>query len=316
MFFNNLIIRNTIEKFINERFIENKDKKINLKDIDTLYVAFNDFTITLPLIIRSYDAKLNKHSSDWIEILPSIYCLKTKEYFYIFNRNVRDTFYVLDKTYSDQFIPNSICCKIENVNIDPEILPYPTMLGGGCPIWTDFEQTLFHKTTVHYSILKYDDILEVTAHDGRFKEIYCEEIYTGKNCYDRFLEKLLNGTFTFETNNKIEITRYRECFYLEEGKHRICAFKRYKRSDKIIADITYLKCNYHSYPDENMKYDKRYNSLPEEILEDYYEAYKKIGIEKKEATCITENIKNENFIEYFEGKYGKDIFQIMNDLKK
>lgn len=226
MFFNNLIRRNTIEKFINERFIENKDKKINLKDIDTLYVAFNDFTITLPLIIQSYDAKLNKHSSDWIEILPSIYCLKTKEYFYIFNR------------------------------------------------------------------------------------------YTGKNCYDRFLEKLLNGTFTFETNNKIEIARYRECFYLEEGKHRICTFKRYKRSDKIIADITYLKCNYHSYPDENMKYDKRYNSLPEEILEDYYEAYKKIGIEKKEATCITENIKNENFIEYFEGKYGNDIFQIMNDLKK
>ena len=56
MFFNNLIRRNTIEKFINERFIENKDKKINLKDTDTLYVAFNDFTITLSLIIQSYDA--------------------------------------------------------------------------------------------------------------------------------------------------------------------------------------------------------------------------------------------------------------------
>lgn len=313
MFFN-VLIKTKRTKFINDHFILNKDKKINLNDIDTLYVAFNEYAIPLASIIHFYDTEFDNNSTKWLEVLPSIYGSKTDKYFYIFIRNVRDTFYVLNEQDDFQYNSDSLKIVYYNIDIDPTFLPYPTMLRSGCPIWSEFNNTLFLDTTPHYSILKHEDILEVTANCEKFKKKYCKD--KNGNCYKNFLEALLNNKFEFYSDNAIQIAKYKECYNLGEGKHRICGFKRYNKLDKIKVDLTSYDYNYHSSPNKKPITNYRENITPYELLEDYYKAYEKIGIEKKEAKDISEKVGNENFIEYFEGKYGKDIFQIINDLKK
>lgn len=308
MSFNDLLIRNKKEKFINNHFIENKDKKINLNDKDkmeSLYVVFNDFIFSLSKINKFYNNKFNNNSTEWLEVLPSIYFLKEKSYLYIFNRNVRDTFYILNRRDSSKYIPDNIDHVIYDTNINPKDLPYPDTIGGECPIQDLFSYTKLYYNTSYYSILKCNDFLEITENDARFNKNYCR-------CNNNLLKALLEGKFKFYNDDKIQITKFNECYDLIEGKHRICAIKRYNMLNKIEVEVSHFKCNLNSFPYDE---DKTDDTVFYKILKAYYNCYKKIGLNEKEARYITENITNAEFIKYFEKKYGKDIFQIINDLK-
>lgn len=300
----NYMKKNESKVLINKNFNEKRDVKIKINEINNFYITFNEHTFDLSYISLFYDKKVNKKKIELIEILPSIYFFKNEGILYIFIKNVRDTFHILIKSgYSNTHYTYE-------TSIDPKILPYPTMLGNGCPIWTIFKKTKFYRESAfpsqkNYSILKDNDILEITANDKRFKKEFCEN--TNNNCYSKFLKAFLNNTFEFDPKNKIQISKFNDCYRLEEGKHRVCAFKRYKKN-KIEVELTEYNYNLHCPPTIN-------EPNPDVILKDYYESYANIGIKEKEANYITENIDNKKFIEYFEKKYKKDIFQVVNILE-
>lgn len=304
-FIYSVILKVKLNQLLKDIFNNERDIKLDINNMDKQYVVFDDHVFPAKYLLKYY--KSYENNINLKEVLPSIYCIKENKNLYLINKNIRNTFYIFKPT-------GKIMIKMEekyDIEIDPNKLPYPESLGGGCPIWYDFFRTKLYKgfnsfEKSLYSILTEKDILEVTAYDDRFKHRYCEN--KEERCYEPFLKNILDKTFTFNKDSKIEITKYNNCYRVEEGKHRVCAFKRYNW-DKIKVDQVELNYDYlpsyrncNNYP------------IPDNILNDYYKSYNDIGIDNTTAKYITENIDNSKFISFLETYYKKDIFTILKEL--
>lgn len=298
-----------IKHLISNEFKDSRDKVLDLTEIQNFTITFEKYAFPLPIIVNYYNSLLKKDAKNKLqEVLPSIYCIIYDNKLYLINKNIRNKSYI----YMENKQIDKKTHKTSTIDIDPSKLPYPEALGGGCPIWSLFQSTKFYNTPdslynpKFYSILKNEDILEITANykNNEFKKRYCENKY--ENCYPKFLKKILNGTFSLSSHNKIKIIKYENGYELYEGKHRICASKRYELPKLQVEQTEYF---YEKYPNATCNYN---DPLPINIIDDYYKSYDEIDMDKEEARYITENVSNQDFISYLEKYYNKDIFDILD----
>ena len=307
-------------------------------DIFKMIIKFNGKEIPLYHFINSYKNKKDD-SKDMLEILPSIYCntilntldgvdrlyyqlqsfwLGRKEQYIIYVKNMRDYFSVIGKDYKVEY-PKTTKIDVRNTYIDTKLLPYPSMLGGGCWMWRLFEKIDLLQSSTHslYCPLTEAQVLKVTENCKVLNEKICRQ----SRC-ERFIKKMMEGTFVpIYEDEDFENAISMECidgkFRLYEGKHRVCAAKRFKLKQIPATIYYYTITNDKKLQDEHEHTEKmwiqngRYIDLCDEILKECYRIYTAIGLSEDNIRELNEAVDDDNYIAFLERKTGKCILEIL-----
>lgn len=304
---------------------------------------FNCVKLDLFYFLQEFETK-EKVWGEEVEILPSIYCwrktylpkvlkqyeriylkfmevffYKDLEVFFIENRNIRNYFNI-EKEKHPELAKSITDFEYEAIDtyVETEKLPYPDMLHNGCKMWSIFQKLGLYNNEI-YSPLSGSQVLKVTSYCENLNELICKK----SRCND-FIEKMLNGTFEpiFVKDNSRDaisfLRTFKGYYELEEGKHRICAAKRF-RLEKIPATVYQQKIK-----NPSMEESTRLNFLSPviskktfctEVLKKYKQIYANLGLSEGEMKELTEEIPDEKYIEYIENKAGKSIMELFEEKK-
>lgn len=301
-------------------------------------IKFNGKEIPLYHFINSYKNKKDD-SKDMLEILPSIYCntilntldgvdrsyyqlqsfwLGRKEQYIIYVKNMRDYFSVIGKDDKVEF-PKTTKIDVRNKYIDTKLLPYPSMLGGGCWMWRLFEKIDLLQSSTHslYCPLTEAQVLKVTENCKLLNKKICRE----SRC-EEFINKMLDGTFVpiyedEDSYNAISMECIDDKIRLYEGKHRVCAAKRFGLKE-IPATVYYYRItngvkllDEQERAEEMRIWDEKYTDICDEILRECYRIYTAIGLAEDDVRELNESVEDDNYIAFLERKTGKNILVIL-----
>lgn len=195
----------------------------------------------------------------------------------IFNvMNVHDRFAIVDpqsEQSSRDDYSEKTSTRIEYIS--PSILPYPNSLGGGycggCPVVSYFRELVW---SGEYSILSDADVVEQT------KSIpYFIDLCKSSRCYDTYRSIINDGyRLDLQENQMIIIDVLDGKYVPQEGKHRVCALKRYDYQGKIPARITYTSrsINHKSYI--------AVKHVPVDLsMDEYYRCYESYGLSRDDV---------------------------------
>ena len=304
-------------------------------------IIFNGKSLYLKDFLDSYKEKCKK-TNEFIEILPSIYCnskintlygigkifyiikkaFKNDDNYIIYNKNKRDKFELFDlkdtKNCYNKTSSQDVSPKTKNEYVATERLPYPSLLGGGCEMWnifTDVGLTTFRDfCEVAYKPLSYEQVLQITSKNELLNNTICRN----GRCAS-FIKKMLDGTFTpiYEDQDRLNAIRISDNngkVSLSEGKHRICAAKRFGVK-KIPATVTYYNYNYtphNSVVDTLLVNHISQNKMRcEEILNECNRIYKNIGLSDDAIHQLNESVSDNDYITFLEQQTGKNILEIL-----
>lgn len=278
-----------------------------------------------------------------VEVLPSIYCwrktylpkrLRKYEKYYLnimqifFNRDLesffietrnRRNYFDIKKTNFPQLgnkVLEDLFGEYEKVDtyVETEKLPYPGMLHNGCKMWSVFSKLGLYDGGI-YSPLSGSQVLKVTSYIENLNNTICKN----SKCND-FIPKMLNGTFEpiFVKDNSrdaISVTSKFEGYYeLDEGKHRICAAKRFGL-DRIPATV-YIEKTKQCF--EGILPRPFSLTIPKkifcsEVLKEYKRIYADLGLNEEDMKELTEKISDEKYIQFVENKTGKSIIELYKE---
>lgn len=196
--------------------------------------------------------------------------------------NVRDRFLIVDSK-SEQHLGENISesCMIKTESVLPNILQYPNNLGGGscggCPVVSYFRNII---STGQYEIITDADVVEQT------KSIpYFINLCKSSKCYGTY-QSILNDGYRkdLQENQMIQIDVKEGKYFPQEGKHRVCAMKRYDYSEKIPARVTYS-----SRRVDQQSYFPVLYAPTDRSLSEYYKCYEFYGLSRSEALDYLSN---------------------------
>lgn len=316
---------------------------ISHNKIFNMNLKFNGKDIPLYSFVEAYKKKQN-NSLEMVEILPSIYCnavLNTKigwkkilhrikvyfdeeDDYIIYIKNIRDSVSIEMEGEYDYLNKSaySVKCGEDNTYVKTELLPYPSLLGGGCCIWSLFSAielfTTCSESDVLYKPLSESQLLRITADISVLNENVCKNSV----CCGEFINKMLDGTFVpiyadEDSYNAIKVVCVDGKMSLDEGKHRVCAAKRFG-IEQIPATVYYYSNNETGdsyYQNTNsMRFwlgDIKKESLCNEILEECYRIYRNIGLSDNNIRELNETVTDDCFISFLEKMTGKSIMEIL-----
>lgn len=195
----------------------------------------------------------------------------------IFNvMNVRDRFEIVDHQ-SEQSSRDDYFGKTNTriEHISPDILQYPNGLGGGycggCPVVSYFREVVW---SGEYNILSDADVVEQTKFIPYFIDL-CKS----SRCYDTYRSIVNDGyRLDLQENQMIIIDVLDGKYVPQEGKHRVCALKRYDYNGKIPARITYTSRSINQKSYFAVKY------VPTDLsMDEYYKCYESYGLNRNDV---------------------------------
>lgn len=186
-------------------------------------------------------------------------------------QNARDWFNVIDSKTPNDYSSSQ---KFETTTeyIHPNDVLYPNYLSEGkchgCPV-TDYFSRLSSPET--YDIISDSDIVEQTK-----AEPYFINLCKSSRCHKTYQNILTEG-YKINKNDMIKLDKYNDSYIPQEGKHRICALKRFDYPKKIPAEITHST----DYKADTLQ-EEHFVSF-EQRLKKYYECFKYYGLSKEEV---------------------------------
>lgn len=280
-----------------------------------------------------FEIKQKKYKLDTLNAFVNSMCKKCKVTVKIEADNKRDSIRII-KHQDIEFIPlysftrseekDVKIIKDEKINegnnpyFPTDYLPYPDSLGhGGCCLKDIFSSLglishISHSEIDRYEFFSLDEILEMTSGSERAKKL-CE----GSNTRCRLAtKKLLKGTYKalYEGGTgDDDITVYYDeetgTYEAGEGKHRVCAAKRFGiKTIPVVLKINsatkdWIKAE---LEEDNISRSQSISSY-EEIVNDFYNKCKKIGLNHDQALGM---LKSNDIIQYIEDETGEDITAI------
>ncbi len=202
---------------------------------------------------------------------------RNDSYIQIINNNCKDEFYICKECTSGAH---------DNLEMDkkreyllPKDIEWPSNLGGGkcggCPIISYYSEL----TTSHYKIISDDEIVSQSKGIEFFDNMCKKGIETvekGKRCYDNYLSILKRG-YIYDESDSIHIDVENGMYEVKEGKHRICAMKRYDY-DKLVMMQVSRGNDYDGDEYRLVQYEPK-----EEYLDEYYEKFAKYGFDRTDV---------------------------------
>lgn len=302
---------------------------------------FDYAKLDLSYFLQEFETK-EKVCGEEVEILPSIYCWrktylpkilkqyeriyiksmkvflnKDLEVFFIENRNIRNYFNI-EKEKHPEFAEKILNVEYECIDeyVETEKLPYPNTLHNGCKMWSIFQELGLYNNEI-YSPLSGSQVLKVTSYSENLNELICKK----SKCND-FIQKMLNGTFEpiFVKDNlrdAISVLKTFKGYYeLEEGKHRICAAKRFG-VDRIPVTVYQQKIKKRHIVESSSR-NLLSPIIPKktfctEVLKKHKQIYANLGLSEDEMRELTEEIPDEKYIEYIENKAKKGIIELFEE---
>ena len=185
-------------------------------------------------------------------------------------QNVRDRFEIIDlEKECVRHEREKLITKVEE--IFPNDILYPNNLGGGecggCGITSYFSRLVITGT---YRIIDDADVVEQTK-----LEPYFIDMCKSSRCYQNYLRIEKEGYKSdLSEREMIHIDVQNGRYVPVEGKHRVCAMKRYDYSNRITAKITYGDdIEYSSYRPVNYEPSDR-------DLMNYYKCFEEYGLNR------------------------------------
>lgn len=188
-------------------------------------------------------------------------------------QNVRDRFEVIDlEKECVKHEREKLITKVEK--IFPDAISYPNNLGGGecggCKITSYFSRLVVTGT---YRIIDDADVVEQTK-----LEPYFIDMCKSSRCYQNYLRIEKEGYKNDLPEKKMIHIDVQDGRYVPmEGKHRVCAMKRYDYSNRIIARITYGD-------DKEYNFYGPVNYGPSDCdLMNYYKCFEEYGLNRDDV---------------------------------
>lgn len=254
---------------------------------------------------KLYDIEKSLKSEEDTEIFPGIYMRSTnrgnvlvrlmniilqRKHFVIKNENRRDSFQIcseIEKTMlmSDYHSDEVIGTMMENVN--PQNVEKPGHLGGGkcggCAVHSYFN---YLDILGEYDIDGYCFWGDEEAVEATKKEEFFLEMCRRSKCFYTY-EKILKEGYdeNIEMFDPIKVSYIDGKYHVGEGKHRVCAMRRFGYN----KDIPMLVTRVGKSEGEPRELDRKYFSDNKHILESCYSLYERIGIS---STDVKELLKN------------------------
>ena len=158
-------------------------------------------------------------------------------------------------------------------NMDPRIFKQPSLLGGGkcggCPILNYFSRIGLEEDTIigGYYFWNVAELVEATK-----KELFFLELCKTSKCYETYQSIVKDGyDARLEERDQIKVEVNCGIYEVSEGKHRVCAMKRFGYDHKVPMRVTRST--------ETAKYDYVTESHDmEKVLKDCYDRYRVLGI--------------------------------------
>ena len=244
-----------------------QDKKYNGYDIPEYISKYED---KLPLEIFPgimISLQKDKGLKKFVNILRNVESERVQ--FDIINK--RDRFEIIDDiNYS---ISQEKIQKTSMEEINPKEISYPNNLGGGkckgCPVIVFFSGL---EQSGPFKIITQSEIVEQTKNMPYFIN-ECKK----SGCYYTYRKIVEQGYKELEKRDMIHIEERDGIYIPQEGKHRICAMKRFDYDHNVKMVITHIKNSNKG----DIYINKRLNSLPTvEEIDRYYKCFKNYGIDR------------------------------------
>lgn len=227
----------------------------------------------------------NKSPLNIIEIIKKN-IFKT-DFYYIINENKKDKFNICSDLEEDSnitIIPTpETYTKLEYIT--PQLVEQPINLGGGkcggCNVYSFFSAIgLFSFSDSiydEYCFFSDKHVLEVTKNSNFFLNL-CKH----NKCMDTYNKIISEGfSATLASSDQINITYKNGKYFAEEGKHRICAMKRFGYDKDVPAVITRYLDNDSDNPP--FIFPLLYRGDMNSVMESCYKTYAKIGISEADV---------------------------------
>lgn len=239
--------------------------------------------------IREAISKLDNSGLCEVEFLPGIYIgykylnttmrkiidmITGSRHYVIKVLNSKDNFTIestLERRTDESKDAVESCSGIEN--LDPRIFKQPSLLGGGkcggCIILSYFSRLgLEGKTSIDgYYFWDLAELVEATK-----KEPFFLELCKTSKCYETYQSIVKDGyAARLEERDQIKVEVNGGIYEVGEGKHRVCAMKRFGYDHKVPMRVTRSA--------GTTKYDHVTESHDmERVLKDCYDRYRVLGI--------------------------------------
>lgn len=267
------------EDFISSVYFWFQDEKYKLRDIQSSLIEGAENEIFPGIYLRNIG-----NDNYFSSLVNSL--LKKKKYL-LRNENKRDFFQICSKweeTKSEFHAGKTISTKVEYIN--PQSIEQPGSLGGGecggCPIRNYFNHLgLLDRHDINgYYFFSDEEVIEATQ-----KEEFFLGICRHSNCYKNY-EKILNEGFAenLETRYQIKVSYDNGKYIAVEGKHRVCAMKRFGYTNPVPMRVTR-----NSASTGNVQLDIQHFSDNKQVLDSCYSTYERIGISPE---AVRELLKN------------------------
>lgn len=239
--------------------------------------------------IREAISKLDNSGLCEVEFLPGIYI----GYKYI-NTTIRTTIDMITRSrhYIIKVLNSKDCFTIESKlerrtdefkdavescsgieNLDPRIFKQPSLLGGGkcggCPMLSYFSRLgLEGKTSIDgYYFWDLAELVEATK-----KEPFFLELCKTSKCYETYQSIVEDGYDAhLEERDQIKAEVKGGIYEVGEGKHRVCAMKRFGYDHRVPMRVT-RSAGIAKYDHVTESHDM------ERVLKDCYDRYRVLGI--------------------------------------
>lgn len=277
----NLIRLCVPEKVLPLLYFRFQNQKFSLRDIAGSLAEENDNEIFPGIYIRSVESKTR--------LKRLINKLSQKKLYILRNENMKDYFQVcseLEKTRSEYHGGDIISTQIERVN--PQNVEQPERLGGGkcagCPVYSYFNRLGLLEG---YDMTGYYFFSEKEAIEATRKEEFFLKKCQNSNCFDTY-ERILSEGYSedLERRDQISVSYHNGKYSAGEGKHRVCAMRRFGYSNTIPMRVTRVS---DSSGDPGSILDKQFFSDNKHVLETCYDVYERLGISSDDVRDLLKN---------------------------
>lgn len=279
---------------------------------------------------RLKDAVEQLGNAQETEIFPGIYFVKgkmnffeelkdcvTKEKRYVIrNENKKDSFEIcseLEKTKEFPYRKGKVIgCGIEYLN--PQMVVQPVNLGGGrcggCSLHSYFSLIgLMDGSYDGYYFFEEREIYEATS-----KEPFFLNCCMQSRCYETYKRIVDEGySEDIDSSDQIMVTCEYGMYFADEGKHRICAMKRFGYVGNIPMRVTRME-EMEQDSNSNLLFETDYYADMKRIVESCYSRYEKLGISSESVKKLLNN-PNATVLDYLKASkysYG-EIYKVCSE---
>jgi len=189
------------------------------------------------------------------------------------------------------------------VNVQ-QIKKYPSLLTGDarkCAVWRWFGSHKLIDVWADYSPFTVREMLTLTSERQEFLELCRKSEHCGS-----LLRKFETNTYKEDVPDydQIQLANCNGELEAEEGKHRTCIVKRFK-IPKVYALVYDVIEKETGRVEDPFTFASRTNKQAAHVLQEYYESFYRIGLNKEQITYAVEN-----------GLRGAELFDHINKCQK